>query len=274
ALQAMMVPTNVLSGLQAASFNVAAAPLGLTVIALLGLAVAMLPYGLPGRRLGWLLMAPALFWWPNRPPQGGWDLHALDVGQGSAIVIRTARHAVLFDTGLRTSASSDVGLRTVWPFLRSQGINRLGALIVSHADIDHAGGARSMLEALPVQQTYSAFDLRAYLEREARLLGVPGQLPPLPPVMSRCEYGMTWHVDGVSLEFLWALAAHSRPRDRSASRNARNHPACVLRVRGRHHSALFPAAIGKLQEAALVDRGLGSVDVVLAPHHGSKTSSR
>src|SRR5690606_34144057 len=134
-------------------------------------------------------------------------------------------------------------------------------------------GARSMLEALPVQQTYSAFDLRAYLEREARLLGVPGQLPPLPPVMSRCEYGMTWNVDGVSFEFLWPLAADSRSRDRSASRNARNDQACVLRVRGRHHSALLPADIGKLQEDALVDRGLGSVDVVLAPHHGYKTSS-
>lgn len=273
ALDAMMAPTQWFAGFQAASFKVAAAPPWLTAGAMLGLVLATLPYGLPGRRLAWLLMVPALLWRPARPPEGGWDLYALDVGQGSAIVIRTARHAILFDAGLRSSATSDAGQRSIWPFLRSQGIARLGALIVSHADIDHAGGVRSMLQALPVQQTYSSFDLRAYLGREARLLGVPGQLPPLPPVMSPCEYGTAWHVDGVSFEFLWPLASKAGASDRSASRNARNDQACVLRVRGRHHSALLTADIGSRQEAALVDRGLGAVDVVLAPHHGSRTSS-
>src|SRR5690606_14860728 len=76
-----------------------------------------------------------------------------------------------------------------------------------------------------------------------------------------------------SFEFLWPLAAQTLAPGRSASRNARNDQACVLRVRGRYHSALLPADIGHQQEAALVDRGLGAVDVVLAPHHGSKTSS-
>ncbi|MGB6104760.1 MAG: DNA internalization-related competence protein ComEC/Rec2, partial [Pusillimonas sp.] len=273
-LDIMMTPTVWLSGLKAASFNAAAAPLWLTALAWSGLVLATLPYGFPGRRLAWLLVTPALCWWPGRPPKGGWDMHALDVGQGSAVVIRTAHHAVLFDTGLRSSASSDAGMRIIWPFLRSQGIARLGALIVSHADIDHAGGVRSILESLPVDQSYSPFDLRAYLKREARLLGMSGQLPPLPPVMSSCEYGMAWHVDGVSFEFLWPLQEQGAAGAASVlPSKARNEHACVLRIRGRHHSALLSADIGSRQEAVLVNRGLGAVDVVLAPHHGSKSSS-
>ncbi|AEC19375.1 ComEC/Rec2 [Pusillimonas sp. T7-7] len=273
ALDAIMLPTVWLSGLRAASFHVAAAPLWLTVIAILGLAAATLPYGIPGRHLAWLLVAPALLWWPNRPPEGSWDLHALDIGQGSAVLIQTARHAVLFDAGLRSSATSDVGARIIWPFLRSQGVNRLGALIVSHADIDHAGGVRSILEALPVAQSYSSFNLLSYLKREARLLGMPDQLPPLPPAMSLCAYGINWHVDGVTFEFLWPLAAAGAQAAESTKTKARNAQACVLRVRGRHHTALLTADIGSRQEADLVARGLGSADVVMVAHHGSKTSS-
>lgn len=271
ALELMMAPTVWLSNWRAASFTVAAAPIGLTALALLGLAVAMMPYGLPGRRLAWLLMLPALCWPPKRPLHGDWTLHALDVGQASAILIQTARHVLLFDTGLRSGLDSDDGARIIWPFLRSQGIVKLDAMIVSHADIDHAGGVRSLLQAVPVQQSYSSFDLRGYLKREAALLGMPGQLPPLPLAMSPCEYGMTWHMDGVSFEFLWPL---KNPADaKPAARSRRNAQACVLRLRGEHHSALLPADIGAAQEAALVDRGLGYADVVLAAHHGSKSSS-
>src|SRR3546814_13677871 len=97
-------------------------------------------------------MAPALCWLPKRPLHGDWTLHALDVGQASAIVIQTASHTFLFDTGLRSSPTSDSGARIIWPFLRSQGISRLDAMIVSHAEIDHAGGARSVLQPVPVPQ--------------------------------------------------------------------------------------------------------------------------
>nr|WP_218947982.1 DNA internalization-related competence protein ComEC/Rec2 [Pollutimonas harenae] len=272
ALDAIMVPTVWLSEFKASSLYVAAAPLWLTIIAMLGLAWATLPYGIPGRYLAWLLVTPALLWWPARPPEGSWDLHALDVGQGSAVLIQTRHHALLFDAGLRSSATSDVGARIIWPFLRSQGVRQLGALIVSHADIDHIGGVRSVLEAVPVAQTYSSFDLLSYLKREARLLGVPDQLPPLPHAMSSCVYGMNWHIDGVTFEFLWPMAANTQA-SKPTSGKARNAQACVLRVRGRHHTALLTADIGSRQEAFLVDRGLGKADVVMAAHHGSKTSS-
>ncbi|RTZ47804.1 DNA internalization-related competence protein ComEC/Rec2 [Candidimonas sp. SYP-B2681] len=271
ALEFTMVPTVWLADFRAANFNVAAAPLWLTLIAMLGLLLAVMPYGIPYRNMAWLFMLPALLWSPPRPPQGGWNLYALDVGQASAIVVQTARHSLLFDTGLRSSATSDDGARTIWPFLRSKGIKKLNVLVVSHADIDHAGGVRSLLQAMPVEQSYSSFSLSDYLEREAGLLGAPGHVPPLPLAMSACEYGMTWHIDGVAFEFLWPLKPPATGR--AVRRRQRNDYGCVLRIRGQHHSVLLPGDIGTLQEASLLDRGLGHIDVVLAAHHGSKNSS-
>lgn len=271
ALDWVMVPTVWLADFRAASFNVAAAPLWLTLIAMLGLFLAVMPYGIPFRNMAWLFMLPALLWVPKRPPQGGWDMYALDVGQSSAVLVQTARHTLLFDTGLRSSATSDDGARTVWPFMRALGMKKLDVMVVSHPDIDHAGGMRSLLQAVPVEQSYSSFDVLEYLKREARLLSVPGQLPSPPLAMSPCEYGMTWQIDGVAFEFLWPLgpATASRP----SKNKKRNDQGCVLRIRGQHHSALLPGDIGSEPEAALVSRGLEPVDVVLAAHHGSKNSS-
>jgi competence protein ComEC len=128
-----------------------------------------------------------LFWRPERPPPGGWNAFALDVGQAGSLVVQTARHVLVFDTGQRSSPESDSGARVVWPFLRALGETKLDVLVVSHADIDHAGGVRSLLSAAQVQQSYSSFDLSAYLEREARLLGQPGRLPALPLAVYVCE---------------------------------------------------------------------------------------
>jgi len=271
-LLGVMQPTAWLAGLDAASFDVAAPPWWLMAVALAGVALGMLSRG-PALRIGaWLLMAPALAWRPERPPQGAWDLFALDVGQGGAVVVRTASHVFLFDTGLRSGPGSDAGARAIVPFLRGQGLRRLDALIVSHADIDHVGGARSVLAAVPVAQSFSSFDLRAHLRREAGLLGTPGVLPPMPRAMSPCRRGMAWQADGVAFDFLWPDAPEDAAPPSAASRQ-RNARGCVLRLRGAHHSALLTGDIGAAQEARLVRRGLGRMDLVMAPHHGSKGSS-
>lgn len=271
-LEALMLPTVWLTQLELASVNVAAAPMWLSVVAVLGLLVAIMPYGLPMRHMAWLLMLPALFWRPERPLAGGWNLHALDVGQAASFVVQTANHVLVFDTGLRSSLQSDTGARTVWPFLRAQGEKNIDVLVVSHADIDHAGGTRSLLAAVPIQQSYSSFDLQAYLEREAGLLGLPGQTPPLPLAMTACEYGAIWQVDDVAFEFLWPLETEPR-KTRSGKAPKPNDRSCVLRIRGRHHSILLTGDIGVAQERALLDRGLAGVDVVAVAHHGSLGSS-
>jgi competence protein ComEC len=231
------------------------------------------PLRLSGRCLGWLLMLPALLWQPVRPAPGEWELTALDVGQGSAVVVRTAHHTLLFDTGVRRSAENDEGQRTVLPFLRASGVRKLDVLVVSHGDLDHAGGARSVLAGMPVEQSYSPFSLSSWLRTEARKLKAAPSL--LPRAEVPCQYGATWRMDGVAFEFLWPLASVA-PRDARRQRpraSARNQDSCVLQVRGAHHSVLLTGDIEAAEEAALLARGLGPIDVVVAAHHGSKTSS-
>ncbi|WP_154400651.1 ComEC/Rec2 family competence protein, partial [Bordetella pertussis] len=98
-----------------------------------------------------------------------WTLTALDVGQGGAVVLETARHVLLFDTGPRHGDASDAGERVIAPFLWARGYRHIDTLVVSHADLDHTGGLRSVLAALPVGQAYASFDLAAWLARQARV---------------------------------------------------------------------------------------------------------
>src|SRR3546814_10395231 len=131
-----------------------------------------------------------------------------------------------------------------------------------------------MLSAAPVAQSYSSFDLHAYLRREARLLGKQGDLPPLPLAMSACVAGISWTIDGVSFRFVWPASSITRkpPGKRRGGKSKRNDDACVLLVRGAHHSALLTSDIGVRQEAFLLDGGVANGDLVMAGQHGSGTS--
>src|SRR5690606_4615714 len=149
-------------------------------------------------------------------------------------------------------------------------IRWIGILVVFDSVLVQDGGLRSVLEAVLVEQVYASFDLSAWLAREGRLLG-GRESPPMPNAQGPCVYGAAWRVDEVNFEFLWPLGARSI--DLNAGTRERNRNACVLRVRGRHHSIILPGDIGADEEKALVSRGLGKADVVLAAHHGSRHSS-
>lgn len=266
-LEWMMVPTTWLAQLPAATLAVAAGPLWLGLLAALGVILATQLHGLRLRHVGWLLVLPMLLWQPAGPGPGYWRLTALDVGQGSAIVIQTHQHTVLVDTGLRSSPSSDAGLRVIVPYLKSMGVRRLSALVVSHADIDHAGGLLSVVQAIPVDAVYASFDVERFLRREVSRLSLAG--PPPKVNWKGCHYGMNWHLDQVSFAFLWPAHTASNPQ----SSGARNAAACVLRIQGIRHAALLPGDIGNEQERALVGRGVPATDLVVAAHHGSRHSS-
>lgn len=269
-LQIMMVPTNWLADQAVSSISVASAPVGLTMLALLGLGGVCLPRGVPGPILGWALLLPALTWVPLRPPYGYWDAVALDVGQAGAVVIKTARHNLLFDTGLRHSATVDSGSRIIWPYFRSVGVSYLDTLVVSHADIDHVGGLRSILDAMKVEQAYSSFNIDPWLKREAGMIGI-ADATIRPRSMTPCRRGQQWDVDGVRFEVLWPPPGdYSSQRSTSRERNDRS---CVLRIQGQHHSLLLTGDISAPQEQELVRQDLGAHDVVIAAHHGSNSSS-
>lgn len=274
AFAAVMVPVRTLAEAGWAVRAVAAPPAWCLALAGAGVAAALLLVGWPGRRLGWLLMLPALCWRPERPEPGDWRMAVLDVGQGAAVVLETATHTLLFDTGPGSHHGADAGARVVWPYLRARGVSGLDVLIVSHSDRDHAGGLRSILAATPVAQAYASFDLKAYLARRAAHCGdgpcgrdaaAPAPAFSLPARSDACRNGVSWKFDGVDLRFLHPPASMAGAR----RVNARS---CVLAVHGRHHGALLPGDIGAAQERTLAT-GLAPVDVLVVPHHGAAGSS-
>lgn len=231
------------------------APAWAQVVGLVGAVLLVLPLPRRTRLLALPLLVP-LVWPPvDRPAVGSFELLALDVGQGTSVLIRTRSHLLVFDAGPQYSAESDAGERVLLPLLRARGETRIDRLVLSHRDLDHVGGARAVLAALPVD------DLLSSLEPGHRLLAAALHT-------TRCEAGQSWTWDGVRFDIL-------RPEPDDYRRTLKsNAMSCVLRVEG-GRSVLLTGDIERDQEAALVEAdaaGLRS-DLLIVPHHGSKTSS-
>jgi competence protein ComEC len=236
------------------------APRGWTVaLAVAGILWLMAPRGVPGRALGALWTLPMALLLPPGVPEGGVRVVVLDVGQGLAVLVSTARHALVYDTGPRFNETIDAGGRIVVPFLRATGVSQLDALIVSHADSDHSGGAVSILHALPVHRLISS------LPRDHPIIAGNARGPP----SIRCSVGMRWRWDGVDFEILHpAVAAYA-----DASRRS-NDLSCVLRIVSAGGSVLLTGDIEAASEAEMLGRAaVLAADVVVVPHHGSRTSS-
>jgi competence protein ComEC len=245
----------------AAVWTVAVAPGWAQAAGLLagGLWMARLPW--PLRALALPLVLPLL--WPaaSTPPPGHFELLAADVGQGTAVLVRTQRRVLLFDAGPTYSRESDAGRRVLLPLLQALGHARLDRLVLSHRDTDHVGGAPALLGGLPIDSLWSSIEPRHAVQLQADALGVPSQ---------RCEAGQSWQWDGVRFDVLHPPAAdYARPLRPNAL-------SCVVRVQGASGaSALLTGDIEKAQEAALVaaqGEALAST-VLVVPHHGSGTSS-
>ncbi|SFM05989.1 DNA internalization-related competence protein ComEC/Rec2 [Variovorax sp. OV329] len=217
-----------------------------------GLLLAMrLPWQM--RVLGLPLLLPALLWLPPRPPTGEFELLAADVGQGAAVLVRTAHHSLLYDAGPRYGVDSDAGQRVLVPLLRALG-ERLDEVVLSHRDSDHTGGAAAVLAMQPQAGLLSSIEAGHPLQK-------------LRPAR-RCLAGQHWEWDGVRFELL-----HPSPGDEARPGIKPNALSCVLRIVGAHGSALLAGDIERDQEAALAAAGVPHADFLLAPHHGSKTSS-
>lgn len=228
-----------------------APPLWSLPLALVGVAWLLLPRGVPARWLGALLLLPALAGEAERPAPGDAWVDVLDVGQGLAVVIRTATHALLYDTGPRYGAETNAGARVVLPFLRAVGVDRLDMLVVSHRDADHAGGADAVREDMPVDR---------FLSSLPEWRGGRGEA---------CVAGSAWTWDAVRFSVL-----HPLP-DAGLQRASDNHRSCVLRVEAAGRALLLTGDIESADERALIDR-LGAhlrSDVLVVPHHGGRGSS-
>jgi competence protein ComEC len=209
-------------------------------LAVLGAAWMLLPRGFPVRWAGVLLLLPILLIAPGRPAPGALAMTVLDVGQGQAVHVQTATHDLMFDAGPSFGTQSDAGSRILVPYLRARGVQRLDRLIVSHADNDHAGGADSLLAAVPV--------------------GVDER---------HCIDGQRWEWDGVRFRVLHPLETDYEDKRPS------NALSCVLRIESAHGSVLIPGDIEGRAEAELLSRhGIGvRSDILVAPHHGGKKTA-
>jgi len=213
-----------------------------------GAAAALAPLPPPGRVAGVLLLVAACGWRATPPGPGAVHFAMLDVGQGLAAVVETRNHVLVYDAGPAFRSGSDTGTLVVEPYLRHRGLRRIDLLVASHDDLDHAGGAASLARAMPV----------------ARRVASGHALDALGPT-ERCMRGESWTWDGVAFEWL-----HPGPSTLSKD----NDRSCVLRVRAGVHTVLLTGDVERLAEAELLDRAdPGRVDVVIVPHHGSRTSS-
>jgi competence protein ComEC len=240
-----------------AVWHAPAAPAWAVACGLLAAAVGLLPLPWRLRLLALPLVLPLL--WPAvvRPPEGRFELVVLDVGQGTAVLVRTRSRLLVYDSGPAYARDADAGQRIVVPLLRARGEHRIDRLVLSHRDADHVGGAESLRAALPIGSWHTSL-------APTHPLRVAAQ------AHETCEAGQRWDWDGVRFEFLHPAAgtplAEAKP----------NALSCVLRVvdaAGR--SVLLTGDIEAPQEAALVAR-FGTAlrsDLLLVPHHGSRTSS-
>src|SRR5690606_17766825 len=216
-------------------------------LALAGAFWLLLPRPVPGRALALLLWLPLL--WPDRqaPAHGEAEVLVLDVGQGLAVLVRTARHAMLYDAGPAVPGGWDAGERVVVPALHALGVRALDTVVVSHADADHAGGLAAVRRRFPPRH----------------LLAPDGSGI---DAADDCLAGSGWERDGVRFRLLHPPLHFPY---------LRNEASCVLRVDTAHGALLLPGDIGEAVEERLAGRMPGELaaDVVLVPHHGSRHSS-
>ena len=236
------------------------------LLALAGVFIVCQAKGLPYKNLAWCFMVPVFLGKTDRPLPGYWNLIALDVGQGTAVVVLTQKHAVLFDAGPRTSHANEAGSRVILPYLRSVGVKRLDALVVSHSDVDHVGGFAEVIAGIHTGMAYGSFGLDRFLAEEEKRLDREYALLNRDLAYLPCGQGQAFSFDGVSFTFL--NSGQLPLPDKSG-----NEQSCVLHVQGSQHNALLSGDIHAEQEIELVQDGLKKVNVAVAPHHGANTSS-
>ena len=215
----------------------------------IGVVWLLAPQGWPARWLGAVWLAIVFLVPLPRPQHGEAYFSLLDVGQGLAAVVRTRNRTLVFDSGPKFSDSFDTGEAVVLPYLLNSGVKRVDTLIVSHGDNDHIGGVESLMQYLPVTKLLtSSMD---------KLVG-NDVLP--------CQKGQRWQWDGVAFEML---------HPGSGVGVDENNSSCVLKVSSQGGSVLLTGDIERRAEQQLLaaNKSELAADVLVVPHHGSKTSS-
>ena len=256
AVQVLTLGLQWLAGWSWASISVAAAPIWCAIAGVVGGGLLAMRLPWHWRLLGLPLLLPVLLWQPLRPAAGQFEILGADIGQGNALIIRTASHSMVYDTGPKFSRESDAGNRVLVPLLRAMG-EKIDLLMLSHRDLDHIGGAPAVLAMQPQARLVSSIEEGHELQAIRK--------------SERCVAGQSWRWDGVDFEVLHPQASDY---DSTAKSNAMS---CVLRITNGLKTALLAGDLEAAQELRLVASPDVSpklkADFLLMPHHGSKTSS-
>lgn len=205
--------------------------------------------------------------WPLAAPKetNGVEVHFVDVGQGDAVAIRTpAGRWVLVDAG-PAGDGFDAGARRVLPFLRAKGVRTLEAMVLTHPDLDHIGGAPAVLGGLRVRYVFEP----GFPAGRSPYLAMLGAVEAHGTEWRAARAGRVMEVDGVRFDFLWPDSQTvDVPRDA-------NQISAVLRVVYNSFVLILPGDVGSDVEHQLVRRHGGDLraPILKLGHHGSATSS-
>jgi competence protein ComEC len=257
AVEMLAALLRLMSGWPCAVWRAPAPQAWVLVLGLGGTLWMLMPRGWPHRWAGAAALLPMLLQLPDHPRAGTFRVTAFDVGQGMALLVETERHRILYDTGPAYGPGLDAGSRVILPYLRMRGIAALDGIVVSHSDTDHTGGALALLEGVDAGWLASSLPADHAIVRAARH-------------HVRCAAGQHWEWDGIAFDMLYPTPVSYG--DAHLKTNARS---CTLRISNGRRTLLLAGDIEAAQEAALLDRAPDRLhaDVLLAPHHGSGTSS-
>lgn len=234
------------------------------VIASVGVILLLLPRGIPVKWLGLLCLVPLLF---SERNDFILKVTAFDVGQGTAVIVETPDFELIYDTGKKYSDSFNIGEHILAPYLKNEKREDVDLLMISHNDLDHAGGVDGLLKTINVKNIYAG-ELNKNTQLKAQ----------------QCVAGQQWQWNKVFFSVLWPtheyIKATQAKADTVNSAQAAalinsNNLSCVLLIRYQSISILLAGDIEKSIEKQLIERQLipNNINVLLAPHHGSQTSS-
>ncbi len=205
----------------------------------------ILPRGFPGRGVALACLLPLLFPVADRTGDGCVRTTFLDVGQGTAVLVETKRHRLLYDTGPAFRGGRSAADSTILPYLAASGIDSIDRLVVSHADLDHSGGLTALKKSLAISSILAGEALDG-------------------DDWTYCHGDQAWVWDGVRFEVLLPVVVGEA---------SGNDASCVLRVSLGEQVALLTGDIEANAERELLKRHRTPVSLLSVPHHGSRTSS-
>jgi competence protein ComEC len=218
--------------------------------------------GVAALALGVFVSSPRLP--ARRNLAAGWlRVTFLDVGQGDGIVVQFPEgQSLLVDAG-GSATGFDIGGRIVRPALWALGVRRLDWLAVSHGDIDHAGGALSVVDAFEPREIWEGVPVA----RNETLQRLRSAAQSHRAAWVRLIAGQTMEVGSVAMDILSPpLPDWERPE-------TRNDDSIVMRLSLGDVSVMLTGDIGVATEEALSLDARPRLRLLKAPHHGSRTSS-